>query len=130
MKNGRWVAGVGLGVATLAFGTAVSAAGGPEVAVAAGGGDRAAAFTACVRANGVADFPGVTITADGRVRVNGSVSVLADDYRKAVAACRELLPSGSALPAEPELSAPSGPSLGFTCAGTCPKAPAAPARPS
>jgi hypothetical protein len=94
--------------------------------------DQAKAFTACVRENGVKDFAGVTITDDGQIQLNASgsgVNVFSSEYKKAVAACQHLLPSGTTVPTDPEPAAPSAPDLGFQCSGTCPKTPEAPEPP-
>lgn len=93
---------------------------------------QAAAFTACVRENGVPNFPGVTITDDGQIQLNVSgsgVDVFSTEYQKAVAACQHLLPAGSKVPGDPSPATPSAPDLGFSCSGTCPKTPAAPEPP-
>lgn len=93
---------------------------------------QAAAFTACVRENGVPNFPGVTITADGQIQLNVSgsgVDVFSTEYQKAVAACQHLLPAGSKVPGDPSPATPSAPDLGFSCSGTCPKTPSAPEPP-
>jgi hypothetical protein len=94
--------------------------------------DQAKAFTACVRENGLADFAGVTVTDDGQIQLNASgsgVNVFSSEYKKAVAACQHLLPSGTTVPTDPEPAAPKAPDLGFECSGTCPKAPEAPEPP-
>ena len=104
----------------------------------------AAAYTACVQAHGVADFPGITVASDGRVliNVNGSGSSfdpLSAAYQAASKACASKLPSGTVLPAAPQLSRPPAPQVdvnGLGCSGSvCPKAPdiqglTAPAAPS
>jgi len=96
-----------------------------------------AAFTACVRAHGVADFPGVTVTSDGRVLIDLSASGTGFDplsaaYRAAVEACAAKLPAGDSLPVAPKLSRPSVPeiTLDGTSAGLQIKAPEAPAEPN
>jgi len=148
-RRGRAV-GWGFGVAALLFAaTACGAAGGTSsgdgVAAAANTGtltssssatDRtqaATAFTDCMRANGVPDFPGVTIDQDGNVHLSlsgKSVDPISDTYRKAAQTCGHFLPSGSTLPAEPPTPKVDGPSLNLSCTGDyCPKAPAAPAPP-
>jgi hypothetical protein len=91
----------------------------------------ASAYTACVRAHGVADFPGVTVTSDGRVLLNTSGSGVSFDplsaaYQAAAKDCASKLPGAAALPAAPRLSRPSAPDVALTidCSGSaCPKAP-------
>jgi hypothetical protein len=120
-RNLSIMAGAGVIMATLMLGEA-STASTPGVTE----------FTACVRANGLKDFTGVTITGDGRIQLNAAGSgtdVLSTEYRKAVAACRHLLPSGSTVPTAPDPAAPSAPDLGFSCSGTCPRTPEAPEPP-
>jgi hypothetical protein len=69
--------------------------------------DEASAFTECVRSNGVPDFPGVTITDDGRLLLDGSdVNPFSSDYREAMSECFDLLPDGSGLPPEPNFEMP------------------------
>ncbi|MEO3752794.1 hypothetical protein [Streptomyces sp. B6B3] len=86
-------------------------------------------FTTCMRDNGVADFPGITITEDGQVRLSLSgdgVDVFSDEYRDAAAACQDLLPAGSSLPGEPEVPSVtlSAPDVGIECTGDgCPEVP-------
>jgi hypothetical protein len=86
-------------------------------------------FTTCMQDNGVADFPGITITEDGQIRLSLSgdgVDVFADAYRDAVAACQDLLPAGSSLPGEPEVPSVtlSAPDVGIECSGDgCPEVP-------
>ncbi|MEH1126993.1 hypothetical protein [Micromonospora sp. CPCC 206061] len=93
--------------------------------------ERAAAFTSCMREHGIPDFPGITIGADGQVRLNGGgVDPLSSAYQAAAEACAALLPPGSALPQRPEPSAPTIPAVGFTCTGDCPAPPKTPARPN
>jgi hypothetical protein len=78
----------------------------------------ASAFTTCMRANGEPGFPGVTISSDGQVILDGSgtdVDPLSAAYQKAVSTCRHLLPAGSTLPQEP--SAPSVPAIGLRACG-------------
>ena len=97
------------------------------------------AFTACVRAHGVADFPGVTETSDGRVLIDGTgagtgFDPLSAAYQTAIKDCASKLPSGTALPTAPRLSVPSAPEVAVNGAGSgwlaAPKAPAAPVPPS
>jgi hypothetical protein len=93
-------------------GLALAAPGWARTGEASSGDGSDQAFTACVRENGVKDFAGVTITDDGRIQLNvpgSGTNVFSTEYRKAVAACRHLLPSGSTVPADPEPAAPSGP---------------------
>lgn len=93
-----------------------------------------------MRENGVPNFPGVTVGADGTLQlVAGSdVNPISKSYQAAAKKCASKLPSGSALPAEPSVPtpsivAPAAPaSLNIDCSGTaCPDAPAikAPAAP-
>ncbi|MEV6349913.1 hypothetical protein [Actinoplanes sp. NPDC051851] len=86
----------------------------------------------------MADFPGITVTEDGQIQLKSAdsrVNVFSSEYRKAIAACRHLLPSGSLpsgseVPAGPDPVTPSAPALGFSCDGTCPRRPEAPEPPS
>jgi hypothetical protein len=75
-------------------------------------------FTACMRANGLPDFPEVTFSTAGSTGglVNltlkgGRVDVMSDEYGKAIEACKHLLPDGFTLPVKPE--APKAPVLPF-----------------
>lgn len=93
----------------------------------------AAAFTACMRSNGVADFPGITIDENGQVHLslsNSSVDPISATYRQAAQTCAHLLPSGSALPQDPAVPKVDTPAMDFSCSGDCPKAPGTPAPPS
>ncbi|TDD66752.1 hypothetical protein [Actinomadura rubrisoli] len=77
--------------------------------------DEAKAFTACMRTHGMPDFPGLTVSGDGRLNLNGKANVLSEPYQKAARACARLLPKGSALPPAPEpptVSPPAVPSSG------------------
>lgn len=97
----------------------------------AGNDERAEAFTACMRSHGASDFPGVTISSNGHLQLTGSgVNPLSATYRAAANACASLLPTGSALPTEPQPATPAAPTVAFTCDGDCPTAPKAPAPPS
>ena len=87
-------------------------------------------FTACMRAHGVPDLPGITISEDGQVQLNaGAVHPILDTYQAAATACAPLLPEGTQLPDEPEPPTPPAPELDFTCSGDCPAAPEPPAPP-
>ena len=93
----------------------------------------AAAFTACMRSNGVADFPGITIDENGQVHLSlsgSSVDPISATYRQAAQTCSHLLPSGSALPQDPAVPKVDTPAMNFSCSGDCPKAPGTPAPPS
>jgi cytochrome c553 len=94
--------------------------------------DRGAdAFTACMRSHGVPDFPGVTIAADGTVRLKGgNVKPLSAAYRTAASTCASSLPAGSELPADPAPPAPANVRLPFTCDGDCPATPPTPGAPA
>lgn len=93
---------------------------------------QANAFTTCMRQNGVPDFPGVTVTANGTLQlVSGTnVNPISKTYQAAARKCGSTLPSGTTLPAEP--SAPAAPApLNLNCTGTaCPAPPAAPKPPT
>ncbi|MGP4110037.1 hypothetical protein ACTWP5_03855 [Streptomyces sp. 4N509B] len=107
--------------------------------------DQAAEFTDCVRDHGVADFPGVTVSADGQIQLadgdsGDGFNVLDRDYREAAQACAGLLPGDAALPGRPatpaanlagdQATAPTVPDTPFTCEGDdCPAAPELPAAP-
>lgn len=74
--------------------------------------DEARAFSACMRANGVPDFPDVTISEHGRVSLDPTGSgadVLSAEYSGAERACASLLPEGSTLPERPRRPSPSPP---------------------
>jgi hypothetical protein len=94
--------------------------------------DRGAdAFTACMRSHGVPGFPGVTIAADGHVRLKGgSVKPVSAAYRAAARTCASSLPAGSELPADPAPPAPAALRVPFTCDGDCPATPPNPAAPA
>ncbi|MEU4697766.1 hypothetical protein [Nonomuraea dietziae] len=62
--------------------------------------DPAKDFSACVRANGVQDFPDVTIRG-GTLQLGQGVDPFSDRLRTAVKACEHLLPKGTALPTRP-----------------------------
>jgi hypothetical protein len=103
----------------------------PQVTSSASNNERAEAFTTCMRSHGMSDFPGITISANGQIQLNGgSVNPLSTTYQAAVKACASLLPAGSALPTAPEPPAPDAPTFTFTCDGYCPTPPKAPAPPS
>lgn len=96
---------------------------------------RAKEFTACMRSNGVEDFPGITIQADGTVKLalNGKgVDPISAEYKRAAKTCGELLPAGSPLPNDPTLQEPSAPAVeNLSCSGDyCPKPPEEPELPS
>lgn len=102
-----------------------------QVTSSASNDERAEAFTTCMRSHGVSDFPGITISANGQIQLNGgSVNPISATYQAAAKACASLLPTGSALPTAPEPPAPDAPTLTFTCDGDCPTPPKAPAPPS
>jgi hypothetical protein len=103
----------------------------PQVTASASQDQRAEAFTTCMRSHGVPDFPGITVSANGQIHLNGgSIRPTSTAYQAAASACASLLPTGSALPTEPQPPAPAAPMLGFTCDGDCPAPPKAPAPPS
>ncbi|UGQ09131.1 hypothetical protein LO772_19435 [Yinghuangia sp. ASG 101] len=86
-------------------------------------------FSACMRANGVPDFPGVTIGTDGRVTLipnDTGVNVFSSHYRAAAETCAHLLPGDRALPAPPTPPSVPTPAL----AGTFPSPPTAPEPPT
>ncbi|MGV9779046.1 hypothetical protein [Streptosporangium sp. NPDC003464] len=61
-------------------------------------------FTACMRSQGLPDFPEVAFSSDGLVNLNikgERVDVLSEKYGAAVKACEPLLPAGSRLPGAP-----------------------------
>ena len=71
-------------------------------------------FTACMRANGLPDFPEVTFSSEGLVNLtlkSERVDVMSEKYGKAIEACKHLLPDGFTLPVKPE--APKAPVLPF-----------------
>lgn len=100
VPRSRWAVLVA-SVAIMLGGMSQAGAGEPE--------DAAAAFTACMRANGLPDFPAVTISPDGHVHLEPSgpgFDPFSTEYRAAVATCAPLLPAGSGLPAAPEPPSP------------------------
>jgi hypothetical protein len=89
-----------------------------------------------MRANGVPDFPGVTVTANGALQLvaGGNVNPISKTYQAAARKCASKLPSGSTLPSEPSVPAPSAPApLNIDLSGKisppAPPAPQAPAAP-
>ncbi|MBP2706897.1 hypothetical protein JOL79_24110 [Microbispora sp. RL4-1S] len=67
-------------------------------------GDGGRAFTVCMRAKGLPDFPDVSFSSDGLVNltIRGErVDVLSPKYGAAVAACQSLLPAGPRRPGAP-----------------------------
>lgn len=94
---------------------------------------QADAFTACMRENGVPNFPGVTVNADGTLQLVGGTDVdpVSESYQAAAKSCASTLPSSSALPVEPSVPTLSVPApLNIDCSGTaCPAEPAAPKAP-
>ncbi|MEU4392708.1 hypothetical protein [Kribbella sp. NPDC023855] len=95
---------------------------------------QAKAFTACMRQNGVPDFPGVTVTANGTLQLvpGTNINPISKTYQAAARKCASTLPSGTTLPAEPSLPTPSVPALSnLNCTGTaCPAAPKPPTIPN
>ncbi|MEU5861043.1 hypothetical protein ABZ815_07730 [Nonomuraea sp. NPDC047529] len=81
----------------------------------AGPDDGGKAFTSCVRAHGLPDFPGVTVSEDGLVNLSiggERVDALSEKYGAAVKACGSLLPEGAGLPGKPQApAAPEAPRL-------------------
>ncbi|MEV0148689.1 MULTISPECIES: hypothetical protein [unclassified Nonomuraea] len=68
------------------------------------------AFTACMRAHGLPDFPDTAFSSDGLVNleIKGEpVDALSAKYGAAVRACEPLLPHGARLPGAP--AAPAAP---------------------
>lgn len=103
----------------------------PQVTSSAGNDERAETFTTCMRSHGVSNFPGITISAGGHLHLKGGrINPISTAYQAAANACASLLPTGSALPTDPQPPAPAVPTLGFTCDGDCPTPPKAPAPPS
>ncbi|MCW2917745.1 MAG: hypothetical protein JWN52_5813 [Actinomycetia bacterium] len=93
--------------------------------------DQAEEFTACMRAHGVSDFPGISISSDGQIhRKGGSVNPISTAYKAAAKTCASRLPTGSALPTDPQLPTPTAPAFTFTCEGDCPTPPKVPALPN
>ncbi|MEV5597201.1 hypothetical protein [Streptomyces sp. NPDC052496] len=93
---------------------------------------QAAAFTQCMKDNGVKDFPGITIKENGQLQLKsgGNINPVSKAYRTAAKACASKLPADSSLPKEPAAVTPETPALGFTCTEDCPAAPKAPSLPS
>ncbi|MEU7827881.1 hypothetical protein [Nonomuraea sp. NPDC049129] len=73
------------------------------------------AFTECMRAKGLPDFPEVAVSSDGLINLDikgERVDVLSSKYGAAVKACEPLLPSGARLPGAPNAPvAPTTPPL-------------------
>lgn len=94
--------------------------------------EAARSFTACMRSHGVPDFPGVTISADGKVHLDlgrSHIDPIAPRFVAAEQACASLLPEGGReLPERPSPPPPASPSL--QCSGDCPPAPAPPKPPA
>ncbi|WP_067172972.1 hypothetical protein [Microtetraspora niveoalba] len=91
------VLGVGIGVLRAAAPSAAS-------------GDGGKAFSSCMRAHDLPDFPDVAVSEDGLINLDirgERVDALSAKYGAAVRACESLLPSGAALPSGPH--APSAP---------------------
>ncbi|WP_433421005.1 hypothetical protein ACQP1V_09450 [Microtetraspora malaysiensis] len=83
-----------------------------SAAPSAASGDGGKAFTSCMRAHGLPDFPDVAVSADGLINLDikgERVDALSAKYGAAVSACEPLLPSGAVLPSRPH--APSAPPL-------------------
>lgn len=95
---------------------------------------KAEAFTTCMRENGVPDFPGVTVTANGTLQLlpGSTVNPISKTYQAAAKKCASELPSGSALPTEPSVPTLSVPAhLNIDCSGSgCPAAPIEPKAPA
>ncbi|WP_248960508.1 hypothetical protein [Sphaerisporangium perillae] len=91
-------------------------------------------FTACMRANGVPGFPGVTISAGGGMQIDltgEDLDPVSSRFQQAAKTCAHLLPKGSALPEAPVAPALSAPPIHFTCSGPfCPGPPKAPTAPN
>ena len=128
MRHLAW--GIGVLLAATACGT--SATGVTTVAnTATLTSSMSTAFTDCMRANGVTDFPGITIDQSGQVHLNLSgspVDPISATYRAAARTCAHLLPSGSTLPAQPPTPTLAAPHLSCTGAD-CPATPRLPAPP-
>ena len=128
--------GATFAVAGAALLTGAVVAFGPSIAHgnSASSGNQAEAFATCMRENGVPDFPGVTVTANGQLQLlgGGNVNPISKTYQAAAKKCASKLPSGSTLPAEPSLRSPSVPApLTINCSGSgCPAAPEAPKAPA
>lgn len=66
--------------------------------------ERAEAFTECMRANGLPDFPDVTISSNGQVNLDRSeegIDPFSAAYHAALETCESELPEGTHLPDEP-----------------------------
>lgn len=88
---------------------------------AAAGSDPAEDFTACMRGNGVPDFPSVTISPDGRVNLDlrgTGINVFSPEYRSAARTCAGMLPTGATLPGEPDPPRPPQPPTRPTVSGS------------
>ncbi len=95
-------------------------------------GTTADGFSQCMRDNGVADFPDVTVTDDGRVLLNPDgtgVDVFSDVYREAREACAAQLSGEAELPSVPEPDVPSATPAAPPSPGEGQFPPAAPAGP-
>jgi hypothetical protein len=94
--------------------------------------EAARSFTACMRSHGVPDFPGVTISADGKVHLDlgrSHIDPIASRFVAAEQACASLLPHGGReLPERPSPPPPASPSA--LCSGDCLPAPAPPRPPA
>ncbi|GGS95396.1 hypothetical protein ACFFV7_23165 [Nonomuraea spiralis] len=106
-----------LALAALVFATAAGAGGAAASNATAAPDDGGKAFTDCMRAHDLPDFPEVTVSESGLINlsIDGErVDVLSQKYGAAVKACEPLLPAGTTFPAGPP----------------APAAPSAPARPA
>ncbi|MBE1562381.1 hypothetical protein H4W81_005160 [Nonomuraea africana] len=74
----------------------------PTAAQATAHADPAKDFSACVRSNGVPDFPDVRIV-NGAIQLGKGVDPFAEKLRAAVESCDHLLPEGTTLPARRSL---------------------------
>lgn len=104
----------------------------PAVSVESHRADQAEEFTECMRANGVPDFPGITIQGNGSILLNGggAFEPLSSAYRAAAAKCAGTLSSAGSLPKDPAPPSPAVPEQRFTCEGElCPVPPKAPSLP-
>jgi hypothetical protein len=116
-RRSRWWLATPVAVATAAIGAAFlfspssqAASDSEKNGGARSSRDDGSAFTECVRAHGVDDFPGATIDSDGSLHLKGgNVNVFSSAYSEAVAACADELPEGTSLPGDPSPEAPPAP---------------------
>ncbi|SDU79615.1 hypothetical protein [Jiangella alkaliphila] len=91
------------------------------------GSDAAEQFSACMREQGLDNFPDAHLTEYGTVLLDGTwVDPFSPEYLAALEECKGLLPASITLPGTFELPAPELPSLSSFSPPEAPQAPVAP----